>query len=122
MNKANYTTQRVLSVSHKKHTKQASPSISQAVSIGLTSMHFRVVMITVVIILALFGYKVYVRGQIYSYESAIRNLNIETNVLQQQTDAIYSKITQHTDYESIKRIAEEEGMTVDGTRVKTINE
>lgn len=119
MNKGTYTKQRILSASHKKYKKQASLSI---LSVRLTPVHLGILMATIVIILALFGYKVYIRGQIYSYESAIRNLNIETSVLQQQTDAIYSKITQNMDYESIKRIAEEEGMTVDGTRVKTINE
>lgn len=73
-----------------------------------------ILLLTIVSIQLILQYQInQLDQQISQYQDSIQELNLES-------DFLMSKILSQFDYEVIKQVAEDQGMTIDGSRVKDL--
>lgn len=86
----------------------------------LTKYDILIMTVTFILCIALIGVNLKVQVETATAETAIKNYEAQTLALSAQTDIIYNQISDQFNYQTIKKAAQENGMKIDGSRVRSV--
>lgn len=116
--RSKYTT--IVNDDSRGQSLNTSKERTRIFSLSLTKVEKIVLSITMVIMIVLVAVNLIFQSNLHKIEHAIQNYESQRLNLQAQTDRFYNEMSEQYNYQSIKQVAGENGMTIDSSRVRSI--